>query len=81
MPILRKPEVKLESGWRSDSSITSNVRAGTLTKPIQLGPRSVGWPDYEIKAITAARIAGKSDDQIRALVNSLHAKRQELASV
>jgi prophage regulatory protein len=81
MSILRKPEVKAESGWRSDASVSSAVRAGLLTKPVQLGPRSVGWPDYEVKAINAARIAGKSDSEIKALVNRLHAKRAELASI
>lgn len=81
MSILRKPEVKAETGWRSDASVSSAVRAGLLTKPVQLGPRSVGWPDYEVKAINAARIAGKSDSEIKALVNRLHAKRAELASI
>jgi len=78
MSILRKPEVKAEAGWRSDASVSSAVRAGLLTKPIPLGPRSVGWPDYEVKAITTARIAGKTDADIRELVNRLHAKRGEL---
>jgi prophage regulatory protein len=34
-----------------------------------------------VKAIAAARIAGKSDAEIRELVNVLHAKRTELARV
>lgn len=79
MSILRKPEVKAETGWRSDASVSKAVRDGLLTKPVQLGPRSVGWPDNEVKAINAARIAGKSEDDIRALVTRLHAKRNELA--
>jgi len=80
MAILRKPEVKSETGWRSDASVSNAVRGGLLTKPIQLGPRSVGWPDYEVKAINAARIAGKTEDDIRALVTRLHARRAELAT-
>lgn len=79
MSILRKPELKAETGWRSDASVSSAVRAGLLTKPVQLGPRSVGWPDYEVKAINAARIAGKTDAEIKTLVNRLHAKREQLA--
>lgn len=81
MSILRKPEVKAETGWRSDASVSSAVRAGLLTKPVVLGPRSVGWPDYEVKAIIAARIAGKSDVDIKALVTKLHEQRTELAAV
>jgi len=80
MSILRKPEVKAEAGWRSDASVSSAVRSGLLTKPIPLGPRSVGWPDYEVKAITTARIAGQSDDDIRRLVDRLHANRLELVT-
>lgn len=79
MSILRKPEVKAEAGWRSDASVSNAIRAGLLTKPIQIGPRSVGWPDYEVKAITTARIAGKTDADIRALVAKLHTQRTELA--
>ncbi len=79
MSILRKPEVKAETGWRSDASVSSAVRAGLLTRPIVLSRRSVGWPDYEVKAIIAARIAGKSDADIKALVTRLHAQRTELA--
>jgi len=78
MSILRKPEVKAESGWRSDASVSKAVRDGLLTKPVPIGPRAVGWPDYEVKAINVARIAGKSEDDIRALVTRLHAQRQEL---
>ena len=65
-------------GWRSDASVYNSVRNGTLTTGVAIGQRSRGWPDYEVKAIAAARIAGKSDDQIRELVKVLHAKRTEL---
>jgi prophage regulatory protein len=78
--ILRKPEVKAETGWRSDASVSKAVRDGLLTKPVQLGPRAVGWPDNEVKAINSARIAGKTDADIRALVTRLHAQRKELAT-
>ena len=38
--------------------------------------------DYEVKAIVRARIAGQSDEEIRELVNRLHAKRvDQLATV
>lgn len=80
MKIFRKPDVKAACGWRSDASVSSAVRDGLLTKPVHLGPRSVGWPDYEIQAVNAARIAGKSDDDIKALVIRLHGKRSELAT-
>ena len=80
MSILRMPAVKAETGHRSHASIYNAIKAGQFTKPVPIGQRSVGWPDYEVKAINAARIAGKSEAEIRELVNRLHAKRTELAT-
>ena len=77
MSILRMPAVKAETGHRSHASIYNAIKAGLFTKPVPIGQRSVGWPDYEIKAINAARIAGQPDDAIKALVNRLHAKRTD----
>lgn len=77
--IERMPAVKAKTGYTSSTSIYNNVRAGLFTKPVPIGVRSVGWPEDEVDAINAARIAGKNDDEIRALVTRLHAKRVELA--
>ena len=77
MPILRMPAVKAETGHRSHASIYCAIKVGLFTKPVQIGPRSVGWPDSEVFAINAARVAGKSETEIRELVNRLHSKRTE----
>jgi len=66
-------------GWRSDASVYNDIRTGLFTTGVAIGRRSKGWPDYEVKAISAARIAGQSDAEIRELVKVLHAKRAELA--
>ncbi len=79
MSILRMSAVKAETGHKSHASIYTAVKAGTFTRPVQIGQRSVGWPDHEVTAINQARIAGRSDDEIKALVTRLHAKRTELA--
>lgn len=79
MSIFRMPTVKVETGHKSHASIYSAIKAGLFTKPVQIGQRSVGWPSDEVQAINAARIAGKSETEIRELVNRLHAKRTELA--
>ena len=42
---------------------------------MSLGPRAVGWPSDEVEAINAARIAGKTDDEVRVLVTKLEAAR------
>lgn len=75
MSIFRIPAVLNETGHRSHASIYNAINAGTFTKPVKIGERSVGWPSEEVQAINAARIAAKSDAEIRELVNRLHAKR------
>lgn len=77
MAILRIHGVTANTGYQSKTSVYNAVQAGLLTKPVAIGLRSVGWPDYEVEAVTAARIAGLTDDAIRALVNKLHAQRAE----
>lgn len=81
MSIWRMPTVKAETGHRSHASIYNAIKAGLFTKPVPIGQRSVGWPDFEVKAINKARISGKSESEIRELVVRLHAKRTELATV
>ena len=80
MQILRMPAVKGRAGHRSDASIYNAIRDGLFTTGVAIGQRAKGWPDYEVDAIITARIAGKSDAQIRELVKALHAKRTELAT-
>ena len=53
------------------------ISQGLLTPGVALGARSVAWPDHELQAIAAARVAGKSDDEIRALVKQLVADRAQ----
>jgi len=74
-PILRLPAVKADSGY-SRSTIYLRIDQRLWTKPVKLGARSVGWPANEVAALNAARIAGKSNDEIRALVEKLEASRQ-----
>ena len=77
MAILRIRGVTANTGYQSKTSVYNAVQAGLLTKPVSIGLRSVGWPDYEVEAVTAARVAGQPDEAIRALVNKLHAQRAE----
>ena len=81
MAILRMSEVKAETGHRSHASIYNAIKEGLFTAGVAIGQRSKGWPDQEVAAINAARIAGKSEAEIRELVKRLHAKRSELAMV
>jgi prophage regulatory protein len=75
MSILRMQAVKTVTGHRSHASIYGAIRDGLFTKPVSIGKRSVGWPDDEIQKICDARIAGYSDNQMKQLVEQLHAER------
>ncbi|MGY6660910.1 MAG: helix-turn-helix transcriptional regulator [Glycocaulis sp.] len=74
MTLLRIRDVMRVTGL-SRPTIYAHKQAGTFPAPVKLGKRIVGWPESEIAAINAARIAGKSDDEIRVLVASLEARR------
>ena len=73
--ILRLPAVKTQTGL-SRSTIYLRIAAGVFTKPVNLGGRAVGWPADEVVALVAARIAGRSDHEIRELVEQLEAARK-----
>ena len=81
MSILRMSEVKAATGHRSHASIYTAIKAGLFTSGVAIGQRSRGWPSSEVKAINAARIAGKTEAEIRELVQRLHAQRLELTTV
>jgi len=74
--ILRLPAVMEQSGL-ARSTVYKAIAAGVWTRPIRISLRSVGWPSPEVAAIIGARIAGKTDDEIRALVIALEASRQD----
>ena len=75
MSILRMSAVKAETGHASHASVYTAIHEGLFTVPVPIGQRAGGWPDTEVRAINAARIAGKSDAQIRELVAKLHNAR------
>lgn len=76
--ILRLPAVKTSTGL-SRSTIYLRIAQGVFPRPVSLGGRAVGWPAHEVAALIAARIAGKPDAEIRALVAQLEAARKAVA--
>jgi prophage regulatory protein len=75
--MLRLPAL-IERTGESRSSIYRRTKDGTFPPPVKLGPRVSAWPAHEADAISRARIAGKSDDEIRLLVRTLVAARVEV---
>jgi prophage regulatory protein len=76
LAILRLPRVLTETGY-SRSTLYVRMAQGLWPKSVRLGPRAVGWPAGEVAAMNAARIGGRSDDEIRALVKTLEVGRSE----
>ncbi len=73
--ILRLPDVLHERGV-SRSSHYLDIQRGLFTHQVKIGARSVGWPASDVTALNAARIAGKSEEEISALVLTLEAARK-----
>ncbi len=76
--ILRLPTVKARTGL-SRSTLYNHVSQGIFPKQVSIGERAVGWPEGEVDGIVAARIAGKSNTEIRVLVNKLESARKGAA--
>jgi prophage regulatory protein len=76
--ILRLPSVLRERG-RSRSAHYLDIQQGLFTRPVAIGLRAVGWPADEVDVLNAARIAGKTDEEVRALVVKLKAVRKATA--
>ena len=72
--IIRLPEVSRATGL-ARSTVYLRIDQGLLPKPVSLGGKAVGWPATEISQINAARIAGKSNEEISALVQQLMLER------
>ena len=77
--IIRKPEVLSITGL-SRTTHQTRINDGLMPPPISLGERAVGFLEHEIQAVISAMAAGKSKDDLRALVNYLVEQRQQAAA-
>ena len=73
--IIRLPRV-IDRIGRRRSAIYADIQRGVITRPVAIGRRSVGWPADEIDIIIGARVAGRGEDELRTIVERLHAARQ-----
>lgn len=76
--IIKKPKV-LVMTCDSKSAHHDKILKGLMVPSISIGLRSVAYIEFEILSVVAARIQGKSDDEIRLLVKKLVAQRQNLS--
>lgn len=72
--LLRLPAVMNATG-QTRSTLYLRIKQRLMTPPVKLGERCAAWPADEIAAINAARIAGKTNDELRELVAKLEQQR------
>lgn len=76
--LVRLPGVIALTGM-GRATIYDFMQRGLFPQPIKLGPKLAAWPADEISKINAARIAGKSHDEIKVLVTALMDSRKDRA--
>jgi prophage regulatory protein len=76
--LLRLPAVISATGL-ARPTVYLRIKNGLFVRPVKLSERAVAWPSNEVAAIIAARIAGKSDNEIRELVTQLEQQRLTVA--
>lgn len=74
--LIRVPELLHRRG-DGRSALYQDIQNGTWPPFVKLGRCSVA-PDHEVDAVLAARIAGKSPDELRELVRRLVAERSTI---
>lgn len=57
------------------SSLYLRINRGTFPPAVKLGPRSSGFLLDEVEAVIDAHVAGRSIDEIKALVRQIVAER------
>lgn len=72
---LRKPAVLAVSGYGA-STLYNRIKAGLFPRPIRIGTQLSAWRALEIVAVNDAIAAGKSDDELRDIVQALEAARK-----
>ncbi len=79
MKLLRLVSVLALTGT-SRTTHYAQIKDGLMTAAVPLSVHSVAWPEREILAINTARVAGKSEDEIRQLVSRLMVERKTLGA-
>lgn len=76
--LLRLPAVMSATGL-ARPTVYVRIKNGLFVRPVKISERAVAWPAEEVAAINAARIAGKSDEEVRELVTQLEQQRVAMA--
>jgi len=76
--LLRTPDVCAVTGM-ARPTLYEAMAKGLFPRPIKLGTNSSAWGAAKANAWCAARLAGKSDEELRLLVMQLTEARKHLA--
>ncbi|OKY27658.1 AlpA family transcriptional regulator [Thalassotalea sp. PP2-459] len=76
--LIRRPLV-LALTARSKSALFLDEQSGLMPPAISIGDRAVAYLQHEIEAVIQARIEGKTNEQIKALVQELIEHRKQVA--
>ena len=80
MQLLRIKQICGRMGL-SRSTVYELMDRGELPRVVRVTSRSVCLPEHEIEAVLAARLAGRSSEEIRALVGRLESARTSCPEV
>lgn len=78
--LLRKPAVLARHHFKN-TSLYQQIADGVFPPPVKVTDVTSAWLEYESDAVLAARIAGCSKDELRALVRKLIADRAKLRNL
>jgi prophage regulatory protein len=78
--LLRRSTVEFRTGL-SKATIYRRMDEGLFVRQVQLGGRQVAWPSNEVDVLVQARVAGKTDSEIKALVIQLEGLRNETVAL
>lgn len=68
--LVRSATVLAQTGMKK-STLYAHMDQGLFPRPVKLGDKFAVWPADEVSKINAARIAGKTPDEIKVLVVEL----------
>jgi prophage regulatory protein len=74
---LQRREEVLKRWPVSKSTLYTYIKECKFVPPVSISYRSVAWISSEVDALIVAMVAGKNDDELKALVSDLVAQRQQ----
>lgn len=78
-PMVSMPDILASRRQKAASVVYEEINNGLFIEPILLSARCARWLCSELEALNDARVAGLSDEERRALVAALRAKRRARA--